>query len=100
MHNINQTAYTPNNKIFEVTDIPLNGFCLAMTSTTIKNNYYDNDRNIFSTAMEDKWGHQDQELQSRIKHSIVIGTCYLHHIKQGGWRDIRKADTQGLLDYE
>jgi len=99
-NNVNQTASVPNNKIFEVTDIPLNGFCLAMTLETIVNNYYDSNNNIFSTADEDKWGHQDQELQSRIKHSIVIGTCYLHHIKQGGWRDIRKADNKGLLNYE
>lgn len=99
-NNINQTALVPNNKIFEVTDIPLNGFCLAMTKTTIESNYYDDNCNIFSTADEDKWGHQDQELQSRIKHSVVIGTCYLHHIKQGGWRDIRKADNSGLLSYE
>jgi len=99
-NNVNQTSLVPNNTIFEVTDIPLNGFCLAMTKETIESNYYDNNGNVFSTAMEDKWGHQDQELQSRIKHSVVIGTCYLHHIKQGGWRDIRKDDTQGLLNYE
>ena len=99
-NNINQTALAPNNKVFEVTDIPLNGFCLAMTKEAVVSNYYDNNDNIFSTAVEDKWGHQDQELQSRIPHSIVVGTCYLHHIKQGGWRDIRKADVKGLLNYE
>ena len=99
-NNKHQTATAPNNKIFQVTDIPLNGFCVAMTRETVISNYYDSDNNIFSTAYEDKWGHQDQELQSRIKYSIIIGTCYLHHIKQGGWREIRKADTSGLLKYE
>ena len=71
-----------------------------MTKETIESNYFDNEKNIFSTKDEDKWGHQDKELQTRVKHSIVVGTCYLHHIKQGGWREIREADNLNLLSYE
>ena len=98
-----QHASFPNNKIFEINGTPgneLNGFCLAMTKETIESNYFDNEKNIFSTKDEDKWGHQDKELQTRVKHSIVVGTCYLHHIKQGGWREIREADNLNLLSYE
>ena len=102
-NNFHQNALIPHGRIFEVSGNPgdeLNGFCLAMTKETIKANYYDNKGNIFSTDDEDKWGHQDKELQTRIKHSVVVGTCYLHHINQGGWRDIREADNQNLLSYE
>ncbi len=98
-----QHGFSPNNKIFEINGTPgneLNGFCLAMTKETIKSNYFDDKENIFSTRDEDKWGHQDKELQTRVKHSIVVGTCYLHHIKQGGWREIREADNLNLLSYE
>ena len=45
----------------------------------------------------------DENVQSSSKfvhNSVVVGTCYVHHIKQGGWRDIRKADNKGLLNYE
>jgi GT2 family glycosyltransferase len=98
-----QYALKPHGRIFEISGKPkdeLNGFCLAMTKETIKANYFDSEGNIFSTKLEDKWGHQDQELQSRVKHSIVVGTCYLHHIKQGGWRTIRKADINNMLSYD
>ena len=27
-------------------------------------------------------------VQQRVGHSIVVGTCYVYHIKQGGWRKI------------
>lgn len=98
-----QHSLSPHGRIFEISGKPgdeLNGFCFAMTRETIISNYYDNNSNIFSTAHENKWGHQEIELQERVPHSIVVGTCYAHHIKQGGWRDIRKDDTQGLLNYE
>ena len=93
-----QEGNKPHGNIFEV-DV-INGFCLGMTRETILSNYYDINNNLFSTAHEEKWGHQEVELQQRILHSVVVGTCYVHHIKQGGWRDIRKADNKGLLNYE
>ena len=87
-----QRAYQPNNKVFEISGKPgdeLNGFCLAMTKESIKKNYFDSDGNFFNTGKEYIWGKQDVEVQQRVGHSIVVGECYVHHIKQGGWREIR-----------
>ncbi|MBC8428467.1 hypothetical protein H8D04_01145 [bacterium] len=93
-NNSHQLANKPNGKIWEISGEPrneLNGFCLAMTRETIMNNYYDNKNNFFSTNENHIWGGQDVEVQSRVKHSIVVGTCYVEHKKQGGWREIRKG---------
>ena len=93
-NNGHQSASEPTGKIFEIDGTPtkeLNGFCMAMTRKTIEANYYDTD-NFFSTDFENAWGGQDVEVQSRVGHSIVVGTCYVHHIKQGGWRKIRDGN--------
>ena len=87
-----QRAYQPNGKIWEISGKPmdeLNGFCLAMTKESIQNNYFDSDGNFFNTGKEYIWGKQDAEVQKRVGHSIVVGTCYVEHKKQGGWREIR-----------
>ena len=92
-NNQHQKASAPTGQIFEVEGTPtkeLNGFCMGMTRETITSNYYDED-NFFSTDPEKAWGGQDVESQSRVGHSIVVGTCYVHHIKQGGWREIRSG---------
>ena len=86
-----QRGFQPNGKIFEISGEPkdeLNGFCLGMTKESIQNNYYD-EGNFFSTQYKHAWGGQDVEVQSRVGHSVVVGTCYVYHIKQGGWREIR-----------
>ena len=49
------------------------------------------DGNFFNPGQEYIWGKQDVEVQSRVGHSIVAGTCYVYHKKQGGWREIRKG---------
>jgi GT2 family glycosyltransferase len=87
------TTYLPN-KIYEISGKPgdeLNGFCLAMTKECIQNNYFDNNGNFFSTEQEYIWGKQDVEVQQRVGHSIVVGSCYVHHYKIGGWRKIVKG---------
>tara|TARA_R110002020_G_scaffold32207_3_gene99292 strand:+ start:209 stop:910 length:702 start_codon:yes stop_codon:yes gene_type:complete len=89
-----QRGFKPNGKIFEISGEPkdeLNGFCLGMTKESIQNNYYDNGDNFFSTEHKNAWGGQDVEIQERVGHSIVVGTCYVHHYKIGGWREIRKG---------
>lgn len=89
-----QMGIKPNDRIYEISGKPtedLNGFCLGMTKETIKNNYFDENDNFFSTSSKHIWGGQDVEVQQRISHSIVVGTCYVHHYKQGGWREIRKG---------
>tara|TARA_Y100001963_G_C6787335_1_gene453568 strand:+ start:3916 stop:4620 length:705 start_codon:yes stop_codon:yes gene_type:complete len=89
-----QRGHRPNGQIFEISGEPedeLNGFCLGMTRQSIQNNYFDNDGNFFSTSDLCIWGGQDVEVQERVGHSIVVGTCYVHHYKIGGWRDIRKG---------
>ena len=53
--------------------------------------YFDLDGNFFNTGQEYIWGKQDVEVQSRVGHSIVAGTCYVYHKKQGGWREIRSG---------
>ena len=89
-----QRASQPHGKIFEITGKQkneLNGFCLAMTKESIQNNYYDDEDNFFSTADRHIWGGQDVEVQERVGHSIVVGTCYVNHLKIGGWREIRNG---------
>ena len=96
-----QRAYQPNGKIWEISGKPmdeLNGFCLAMTKESIQNNYFDSDGNFFNTGKEYIWGKQDVEVQQRVGHSIVVGTCYVYHIKQGGWREIRKGLRKTAID--
>ena len=89
-----QKAIQPNGKVWEISGKPtdeLNGFCLAMTKESIQNNYFDLDGNFFNPGQEYIWGKQDVEVQSRVGHSIVAGTCYVYHKKQGGWREIRSG---------
>ena len=57
-----------------------------MIKESIKRNYFDDEGNFFQ-GQEYIWG-KDVEVQSRVGHSIVVGKCYVHHIKQGGWREI------------
>ena len=92
-----QLGNKPNGKIFKMDSNKkgteygnINGFCMGMSKECIENNYYDDDGNFYSTEKERKWGGQDVEVQERVTHSVVVGTCFVHHIKQGGWRDIRK----------
>ena len=89
-----QRAFQPNGKIWEISGQPtdeLNGFCMAMTKESIEKNYFDSKGNFFNTGKEYIWGKQDVEVQQRVGHSIVVGTCYVYHIKQGGWRQIREG---------
>ena len=89
-----QRGNYPNGLVFEISGEPtqeLNGFCLAMTKESIKKNYFDIEGNFFHTGEEYTWGKQDVEVQSRVGHSIVVGKCYVHHYKQGGWRKIREG---------
>ena len=91
-NNDHQLSHQPNGKIFEISGEPkdeLNGFCLGMTKESIQNNHFDSDGNFFNTGKEYIWGKQDVEVQQRVGHSIVVGTCYVYHKKQGGWREIR-----------
>jgi GT2 family glycosyltransferase len=86
-----QKAIQPNGKVWEISGKPtdeLNGFCLAMTKESIQNNYFDLDGNFFNPGQEYVWGKQDVEVQKRVGHSIVVGSCYVEHKKQGGWREI------------
>ena len=92
----NQKSDEPSGRIFEIPgdgtpEGNLNGFCLAMTKESIQNNYFDSDGNFFNTGQEYIWGKQDVEVQTRVGHSIVVGTCYVYHKKQGGWREIREG---------
>ena len=89
-----QKAIQPNGKVWEISGKPtdeLNGFCLAMTKESIQNNYFDLDGNFFNPGQEYIWGKQDVEVQKRVGHSIVVGSCYVEHKKQGGWREIRSG---------
>ena len=91
-NNNHQLSNSPVNMVWEISGKPtdeLNGFCMAMTKESIKRNYFDDEGNFFHTGQEYIWGKQDVEVQSRVGHSIVVGKCYVHHIKQGGWREIR-----------
>jgi len=93
-NNLYQAADAPINKVWEISGKPndeLNGFCLAMTKESIKKNYFDEDGNFFSTKFEHAWGGQDVEVQERVKHSVVVGKCFVKHKKQGGWREIREG---------
>jgi len=88
-----QRGHGPNGKVFEISGEPedeLNGFCFAMTKESIQNNYFDSDGNFLNTGQKYIWGKQEIEVQQRVGHSIVVGTCYVHHKKQGGWREIDK----------
>jgi len=87
-----QLSHEPIDDVWEISGKPtdeLNGFCLAMTRESIEKNYFDEDGNFFNTGQEFIWGKQDVEVQSRVGHSIIVGKCYVHHHKQGGWRKIR-----------
>ena len=89
-----QTSSEPIDDVWEISGKPtdeLNGFCLAMTKESIEKNYFDKDGNFFNTGQEFIWGKQDIEVQSRVGHSIIVGKCYVEHIKQGGWREIREG---------
>ena len=94
-NNIYQKANGPSDFVKEISGDPhdeLNGFCLAMTRETIEKNFYDDERNFFSTDPKCKWGGQDVEVQSRVDTSFIVGTCYVHHMKVGGWRQIRASE--------
>mgnify|MGYP003136124129 FL=1 len=89
-----QRGHGPTGEVFEISGEPedeLNGFCLGMTRQSIQNNYFDEEENFFSTSSQHIWGGQDVEVQERVGHSIVVGTCYVYHYKIGGWREIRKG---------
>jgi hypothetical protein len=93
-NNKHQLGDKPTGDIFEISGAPgheLNGFCMGMSAITIANNYFDKDGNFFNTGPSYSWGAQDVEVQKRVKHSIVVGTCYVYHMKHGGWREIRRG---------
>ena len=97
-----QLADKPTGKIFEITGEArneLNGFVQGMTRETIIKNPYDNDGNFYCTLPKARWGYYEVEVGSRIKHSIVVGSCFVYHFKQSieddrlgnkGWRNLRR----------